>query len=771
MNKQLDRLFSKFSSKSGLLRRTATKPAVTDITPRSKQLLSREYKELVSALSLTICIFILRSAGLFQGIELAALDKFFQLRPQQPPNDRITIIEIDELSLRELGSWPIADENIAELLETIKKYEPRAIGLDIYRDLPVEPGTQRLENVYKNTDNLIGIELLSKNQNASVKPPSALKRKNQVGFNNIVVDTDGKVRRSLLYSHDDNQRIYESFALKLALLYLKLEGKGISPKKASINPKYLQLDKSVFPSLEPNYGGYVGVNNGGYQILVNYPKPGCKKALPANAQISTIQRYCTFRRIPLRKILKDKKIQDTQIQESWFKDKIVLIGSTANSLGDSFFTPHSSNLFGLEPKKFTGIEIQAYFISSLLQSVLENRPPLKVWSDAIEYLWIFFWSCIGSFLKSRVRNTYQSFSWVITFCLLLVGGAYIVFLRGWWIPLIPPLISLSGGAIAIAYQIAHMQEELKRSKEFLEQIINTIPDPVYVKDNKNRWTVLNTAFCQFIGHPKTALIDKSDRDFFPIEELKIFQKQDKLVFITRQPHENEEKFTNAQGFTHLIATKRSLHQDAAGNYFLVGIIRDITKRKQREEELKLRADELFRRNTELKSTKDNLHYLAYHDPLTGLPNRKFFLEQLAESINWAKTNNLLIGLLFIDLDGFKQVNDTLGHEIGDRLLVTVAQRFINCLRGSDTVARLAGDEFTVILRAIPKIDVATRVAQKILKAVAEPIILEGNSITVSASIGISIYPLNSQESETLIKQADSAMYRAKHLGKSRYEIA
>ncbi len=140
-------------------------------------------------------------------------------------------------------------------------------------------------------------------------------------------------------------------------------------------------------------------------------------------------------------------------------------------------------------------------------------------------------------------------------------------------------------------------------------------------------------------------------------------------------------------------------------------------------------------------------------------------------MDWAQNSNLLLGLLFIDLDGFKQVNDTLGHEIGDRLLVTVGQRLSNCLRGSDTVSRLGGDEFTVILRAIPNVQVAAKVAEKILSTITEPIVLDGYTTKVSASIGISIYPVNSRDSENLIKQADSAMYRAKHLGKNRYEFA
>ena len=282
--------------------------------------------------------------------------------------------------------------------------------------------------------------------------------------------------------------------------------------------------------------------------------------------------------------------------------------------------------------------------------------------------------------------------------------------------------------------------------------------------------MINEAFCRLIGYQREYLLEKSDYEFFHEDEANIFRQQDQLVFDSRQPKEHEEKFTNANGNTHLIATKRSLHKDAAGNFFLVGIIHDITERKRLEEELKHKAAELSRHNNELKSKEDDLRYLAYHDPLTGLPNRKFFTEQLQESVNWAKTNNLLLGLLFIDLDGFKQVNDTLGHELGDRLLLSVSKRLISCLRGSDIVSRLGGDEFTVILRAIPTVEVAAKIAQKILSSMNESIILEGHIVKISASIGISIYPLNSEDSQILIQKADAAMYSAKQVGKNCYKF-
>ncbi|MEH2314076.1 MAG: CHASE2 domain-containing protein [Nostoc sp.] len=715
-----------------------------------KQSLRQGHRELITAATVAVCVLLLHSIGLLQSLELAALDQFFRLRPYESPEERITIVVIDEAYLNEVG-WPIPDTNIAQLLQKLNVHKPRAIGLDIYRNLPVKPVNQELPNAYKSMPNLIGIEQLANDKNVSVLPPLGLNQ-NQVGFNNVLLDSDVKVRRSLLYWHVDNQA-HESFALKLALLYLKSE--NITPSKAKSNPEYLQLGKAVFTRFQTNDGAYVRANDKGYQILTNFPKPKCQ---------SSCGEFDSFRQVSMKDVLADK------VEENLIKDRIILIGSTASSLQDFVFIPYSSSLMGTA-KSIPGIQLQAYFISELISAALQGRPLLKVWPDLVECLWIFIWSYLGAVTTWRIRHATRSLLSILVSCFILTLSAYLAFLYGWWIPIIPSLFSFGSSAIWMTSNIAHMQEEWKRSKEFLYHVINTISDPIFVKNEQHKWIVLNEAYCRFIGYPNKLLIEKSDYDFFPKHEADVFREQDDLVFQTQQPQEHEEEFTNADGQTHQIATKRSLHKDAAGNLFLVGVIRDITQRKLMEEHLKRTADELSRSNDELKLNEHSLRYLAYHDPLTGLSNRKFFAEQLYELLHGAQHDNLLLGVLFIDLDGFKQVNDTLGHETGDRLLMTIAERLSNSLRASDTVSRLGGDEFTVILRAIPNVQIAAKVAEKILSSIIKPIVVDGDTIRVSASIGISVYPYNSQDSETLIKQADAAMYRAKRLGKNRYEFA
>ncbi len=165
-----------------------------------------------------------------------------------------------------------------------------------------------------------------------------------------------------------------------------------------------------------------------------------------------------------------------------------------------------------------------------------------------------------------------------------------------------------------------------------------------------------------------------------------------------------------------------------------------------------------------------IEYLAYHDGLTTLPNRSLFSKLLGQSIHQARRNNRQLAVLFLDLDRFKNVNDTLGHEAGDQLLQEVAVRLKTCLRDSDTVARLGGDEFVVLLPELDEEKYVATVAQKILSAIAQPFILRGDEFRVTASVGISTYPQDGLDEQTLTKNADTAMYQAKEVGKNNFQF-
>jgi diguanylate cyclase (GGDEF)-like protein/PAS domain S-box-containing protein len=644
-----------------------------------------------------------------------------------------------------VGRWPIPDDVMARLLEQIRAAQPRAIGLDVYRNLAVEPGHAKLLQIYRSTPNLIGIEQIQDKTSPGVSAPPLLSDRGQVSFNNLVADPDGVVRRGLLYWTSEDGRVRKSFALALALVYLQPE--GVTPKAASDGSNNLQLGKTIFPPFRANDGGYVWADAGGYQFLANLRGPAE-----------------TFKTVPMSQVLQG------QVPPEVFRDRIVMVGHTAPSLKDFFYTSYSGRLID-EPRKIAGVELQANLVSQIISSALEGRSLIHVWSDQIEWLWIFAWAWVGARLSWKLRSPHKSAFAILISGAGLISITYLAFLQAWWLPVVPPLIATAGSALVIIAHIAHLEEELKRSKEFLNTIINTIPDPIFVKDRQHRWIVLNQAFCKFLGYPVEEVLHKSDYDVFPQHEADIFRQQDQQVFNTEQEYENEESFTNRDGTTYFIETKRSLHKDGAGNLFLVGVIRDITERKRMEEELKRTAAELVRSNAELQRSATQLSHLANHDTLTGLPNRKLFYERLTQALEWAATNQQHVGLLFLDLDGFKLINDTLGHDVGDLLLKAIAQRLTRSLRGSDTVSRLGGDEFTVILPAIPSAQDAARVAEKILKTLSDEFLLEQHIISVTSSIGIALYPNDGQDTDTLVKEADLAMYRAKQQGKSRYEFA
>jgi diguanylate cyclase (GGDEF)-like protein/PAS domain S-box-containing protein len=175
--------------------------------------------------------------------------------------------------------------------------------------------------------------------------------------------------------------------------------------------------------------------------------------------------------------------------------------------------------------------------------------------------------------------------------------------------------------------------------------------------------------------------------------------------------------------------------------------------------------------TDRKHAQEQMEYQAYHDSLTGLPNRLLFRDRITVALAHAKRSGRISAVMFLDLDQFKLVNDTLGHTVGDRLLQAIGSRLVNCVRAEDTVARMGGDEFTILLADLIDRRGAAAVAQKVLEAVRHPVHVDQHELYVTTSIGIAIFPDDGPDAETLLKNADRAMYRAKDLGRDNFQYA
>lgn len=378
------------------------------------------------AICVTAPILLLRFGGLLQGGEWNMLDQFFRWRLlQESPEKRIAIVTIDEEDIKKVGKWPIPDQVLAKAIANIKAQQPRAIGLDIYRDLPVEPGHQDLVNILKSTPNLYGIE---KVVNPIIAPPPSLNAE-RVGFADQVVDADGKVRRALLSVNLSQNKTRYSLAVKLAQHYLNKE--GITTKWVDNDPRW---GKAVFERFVGNDGGYVNADSGGYQILLNFR--------------GNQENFATF---PLRDIL------EKPIKPNSLRDRLVLIGTTAASIKDVLYTPYNSGLFG-SSQPMTGVTVHANIISQIISAAVDGRPLLRVWPEPIEWLWILVWAALGALVSRQLRSSIAIIASLILAGAGLLGIGFLAFCLGWWLPIIPSLLVLLGSAVALEL-VTHKQLE------------------------------------------------------------------------------------------------------------------------------------------------------------------------------------------------------------------------------------------------------------------------------------------------------------------------
>ncbi len=418
---------------------------------------------------------------------------------------------------------------------------------------------------------------------------------------------------------------------------------------------------------------------------------------------------------------------------------------------------------------------------------------------------------------------------------------------------------------------SQFEEKPQDIEMYLHAVFNNAGDPIFIKDDECRLLLVNDAFCSIFGLPRNEIIGKTLAEKVTPSEREHFLSIDRQVLEEGKEILCEEALTTGDVQTRIILTRKNRFVDPKGNYFLVGVIRDITERKQIEEKLKRSAsvfthahegimitdasatitevndafnritgyatEEVLGKNpkilqsgrhspdfyaeiwdtllaqghwrgeiwnrrkngeiypemltisavknaaglvqhyvslctdiTSMKEHQGQLERIAHYDLLTNLPNRVLLADRLSQAMLQCSRHEQSLAVVFLDLDGFKHINDTNGHDVGDELLIALSIRMKEALRKGDSLARIGGDEFVAVLTDLTTVENCEPVLERLLLAASKPVTIGDAVLHVSASIGVTFYPEDNVDADLLMRHADQAMYMAKESGKNRYHL-
>jgi len=376
----------------------------------------------ISSLVAASLVLGIRQMGGWQSLELSTYDQMLRLRPDEPNDPRVLIVEITEADIRAQKQWPISDAVLARLLGQLQRYQPRVIGLDLFRDIPVGKGQQALLKQLQANNVVAVMRLLGEGSDSGIPAPPGMPE-SRVGFSDVVIDADSVARRNFLYAYAGDTRYY-SFSLQLSLKYLEK-----THPEFQVKDRGLLIGGAFLPSITSSSGGYVGVDDLGYQVFLNY-----RSAKPPAQTVTLTQ------------------VMSGQLPPEMFNDKMVIIGTTAPSAKDLFQTPY--NMSSKSSPTTPGVVVHAHMASQILSTVLDGRSPIWYWSDWLESLWVAGWAVTGGLIAWRLRQPLLLASGMLVAIAVVAGVSYGLFLQSGWVPLIPAAMTLIGSAVGV---ILHRQ--------------------------------------------------------------------------------------------------------------------------------------------------------------------------------------------------------------------------------------------------------------------------------------------------------------------------
>jgi diguanylate cyclase (GGDEF)-like protein/PAS domain S-box-containing protein len=296
------------------------------------------------------------------------------------------------------------------------------------------------------------------------------------------------------------------------------------------------------------------------------------------------------------------------------------------------------------------------------------------------------------------------------------------------------------------------QQALEKERAMLRTLVSTIPDLISLKNAEGVYLSCNPEFERFFGAVERDIVGKTDHDFVARELADSFREHDRAAMAAGEATRNEEWITYASDGRRVLLETTKVPMRAPDGKLLgvLGISHDITEREAHQKQLE---------------------HIAHFDLLTGLPNRVLLADRLQQALAQAVRRRTLLAVAYLDLDGFKEVNDRYGHDVGDHLLTALSAHMKRALREGDTLARIGGDEFVAVLLDLPAVESAAPLLSRLLAAASQVVYHGGEALRVSASVGVTYFPqAEAVEADQLLRQADQAMYQAKQMGKNRYHI-